>query len=249
VSTPATALGTHQRLAWAYLDRMAAGDYTRASVVLSSIAALYPATRSDVISIVAPSQAGAFPRTLLASWGGDTASFVSIVLDSYFRGVGDTARSNAASGLDTIPAANIGAAARPLLAGAQGSVASFVQPIANADMGSINGTIATLVSGSLNPSGGSTDAGAAMPLFTASARSLIQSDVLRQAFQSGGSSGSASTGSDSAAYEGGGSAVIPLPETFITGQAASPGMPTWGWVALGALGVGVLGFAAYRYFG
>lgn len=247
MSTPDTALGTHQRLAWAYLDRMAAGDYTRASVVLSSIAALYPATRSDVISLVAPSQAGAFPRTLLASWGGDTASFVSIVLDSFFRGVGDTARSNAASELDTIPAANIGAAARPLLEGARGTVASFARPIADADMGSINGTIATLVSGSLNPDGGGAAAGSAQPLFAPGfARSLITSDVLRNAFQTGGSAGSASTGSDGSGQS---SAVIPLPETFITGQVASPGMPTWGWVALGALGVGVLGFAAYRYWG
>lgn len=226
MSTPQTATATHQRLAWAYLDRMAVGDFARASVVLSAIASLYPSTREAVISVVAPTQGALFPRTLESWWGGQTPAFVGILLRSYFVATEDSTREALAQRLGSTAAANVGAVAQQILSGAviaRGSASGnaidgFLEPIRQADVGSLNDVLTQLIAASLDPP--------ATPV----ARAPIPDPA---------------KGAEAPRQMA--STPMMLPETRIVGRATSVGIPTWGWMVLGAVGIGTAGYLAYRY--
>lgn len=233
-----------------YLDRLAANDVTRASIVIAKLSEVYPSCVPDLAAAIGYSPAD-LPAAIPNVWDGTTREVVRVTLPT--PPGNETARALGQQIASAQVVSQIPPLARRYLEFIPASNPSrqFAARVAESDIGSLpanlNGLIAAVLSAQ--------SVARSIPGTTPSARSfspavlqmfqaapLQASDILRSAGRSvpGAASASAGTGSESS--------PIALPETRVTGQASGFQVPTWGWVVLG---LGVLvggGFFVYRRY-
>jgi hypothetical protein len=232
-----------------YLDRLAANDVTRASIVIAKLSEVYPSCVPDLAAAIGRSPAD-LPAAIPNVWDGTTREVVRVTLPT------PPGNATAAALGQQITSAQVVSQIPPLarryleFIPASNPSRQFAARVAESDIGSLpaklNGLIAAVLSAQA--------VARSIPGTTPSARfssAVLQmfqaapsqaSDILRSAGRSVPGAASASAGSGSE------SSPIALPETRVTGQASGFQVPTWGWVVLG---LGVLvggGFFVYRRY-
>lgn len=79
--SPNCALSTMTKLAWAYLDRAAAGDFARSSIVLAKFASTYSGVRAQIATATGVA-ASRLPATIESYFSPNTSGMLGFVLSS-----------------------------------------------------------------------------------------------------------------------------------------------------------------------
>ena len=79
--SPSCALSTMTKLAWAYLDQAASGDFARSSIVLAKFASTYSGVRSQIATATGV-DASRLPATLEQYFSPNTSGVLGFVLSS-----------------------------------------------------------------------------------------------------------------------------------------------------------------------
>lgn len=239
-----------------YLDRLAANDVTRASIVIAKLSEVYPSCVPDLAAAIGRSPAD-LPAAIPSVWDGATREVVRVTLPT------PPGNATAAALGQQITSAQVVSQIPPLarryleFIPASNPSRQFAARVAESDIGSLpanlNGLIAAVLSAQSVARSIAQSVARSIPGTTPSARfspavlRMFQtvpsppsqaSDTLRSV--PGAASASSGSGSESS--------PIALPETRVTGQASGFQVPTWGWVVLG---LGVLvggGFFVYRRY-
>lgn len=240
-----TAINVFGALSVSYLDRIAAGDATRASIVLSKLSEVWPDFRQSFAAEAGVS-AASLPAAIPSLWDGATREIVRFSLPQGSESVramvtqiGATTavsalRDRAKAYLEYIPASN---PARQFAGRvAQAEIASLPQ--------TLDALIASVISMDAVAATARTIPGAVAPRFDR--RLLLSFDLpdtretVRRALVAAG-----------AGAAGGAAALVPpatmLPETVVYGERRYLGIPVWGWVVGGVLSVVAVGAGIYVY--
>lgn len=237
-------------LAVAYIDRQAAGDAVRASVVLTKLSQVWPEVRADFARDIGQSPA-ALPAAIPDIWDGASRGVIAAVLP-----VGsETARALAHQiGSEQI-VRNIRQPASRLLEliPASNPARVFAARVAAADVSALPQTLENLISSVLV--GSVLDAGAPLgasrqtinpALFQQFRVPTINSDIRSRLSNAG--RGTSDIANGGGAGESGSGAMTYGPETSITGQPGTLGIPMWGWVVGGLVVAGGVGIFVWRRY-
>ncbi len=220
------ALPVYARLTIALMDRLAAGDSVRASILTQKMAAIWPDMKSAFASEV-QAQGGVpsgttWPAALPATWTGDTQTIG--VLSLQRQVAAGTPLYTAAANLYDVPAPSMVARAQAVLAtvpaGASGR--EYVAISSSASPGDLPRNLDAMIAGTVALS--------AVPPLTQAASS---------------SSGSSTQTTAPIVPRPSTSTPIQLPGMTITGSSPTPSSSNWGWWALG--GVVAIGLGVYAY--
>lgn len=249
---PGPAGNVFMALSVSYMDRMAASDVTRASILLSKIAEIWPDFRATWAAEAGVSVQNT-PSALPSIWDG---SMRTIIASSLPDGGSEAIRAKIRQIASTAIASQLGPLARTYLEYiAPGSASrSFAARVAMLDIGTMPTELDAMISGAaagetFNPP---TPPGAgALRMDAQQIRNIqrfaipSQQDFLSRALAASGSSSGG--GSQSAPLPGPGTTV--LEDIMVTGQVRTVGIPTWGWVVGGLVVATGLGIFAYRKWG
>lgn len=218
-------------LSVSYVDRMAASDPTRASILISKIAEIWPSIGASWAAEQGL-DASSLPSSIPGVWDGITRLIVARALPD-----GGSAQVRAlADQIGSTPvAAQLGPLSRRYLEyiPVGGAARTFAAGIAAQDIGALatglDMQIAAISAGGtpVSPRAGSVFNPRNLLRFTVPS----QSASLQQALQSSGR------------------APVDLPATVITASPGGIGIPTWGWVVGGLVIATGLGIFAYRKWG
>lgn len=230
-------------LAVTYLDRMASGDATRGSIVLSKFAEVWPDLRVSFASEIGQS-VSALPTAIPSVWDGSTREIVRFVLptgsSATVRALADQIgqtqiasqlRDRAKVYLEYIPTTN--------------PARAFAARVAEADIGSLPQTLDALISGVI--AGAAVPTGSSAQRFNPRAVQAFRVPSMQQSVRAALSNAGVPQGPGSSFYDGGTPTM--LEPMTITGQSRVLGIPTWGWVVGGSVLAIGLGVFAYRKWG
>lgn len=237
------ALNVFSALSVSYLDRIAAGDATRASIVLSKISEVWPDFRDSFAAEMGVSPAG-LPAAIPNIWDGATREIVRIALPA---GSSETVRALVTSIGSTTAVSALRDKARKYLEYIPTSNPSrlFAARVAQADIGALATTLNSLVSAVV-----AADAVAAsiptppaprfdprvMRAFTVPSAQ----DAVRRALEAAGAG--AAAGAD---------ALTPgptvLPTMTVRASSSWLGIPLWGWAVGGVAVIAGIGLGVYAY--
>jgi len=240
-----TALNVFSALSVSYLDRVAARDMTRASIVLSKLSQVWPDFRQGFAAEMGISVAG-LPAAIPDIWDGSTREIVRIALP---------AGSESVRALVTQIAATTAVSALPDRAKAylefiptSNPSRTFAARVAQADIAALPQTLDALIAGVVAGDAVAASVASSIPgpqsrfnVRTMQAFRVPQvQDTVRRALEAAGQGAAAA-----------GMALTPsptmLPETVVYGERRYLGIPIWGWAVGGALAVVAVGAGIYVY--
>ncbi len=229
-------------LSVSYVDRMASSDVTRASIVLSKFAEVWPSLKAEW----APSRGlnpADLPDRIPTVWDGTTRLLIAAALPDdggatmleLKRAIGSTQMASGLSRpaqryLEYIPP---GSPSR--------TFAARVAAMGPGDLATgIDDMIAVVAGGGVFTTPGTSRTGVFNPNVIRQFRVPSQAASLQAALQSAGREPTG-IGTESS--------PIALPGTTIIGSSGGIGIPTWGWVVGGLVIATGLGIFAYRKWG
>lgn len=228
------------RLCWAYLDRVAASDWSRATVLLSKIAALYntrPALVGEFTAI------DSLSRNITGVWSRDTQLVVGVILSSTFvrddgSFISEAGRAAHAAIRESFPgnANQLGPFYTTRLAAAVPADArTWIVPLRTMGVAEMPSVIDDLIRVYVNDH----------CVAAQSSTSATTSSAASTKPSSGSSSSTKPTTSMSTTAASGG-AVVDLDPFVIIGDRGTTQFPQWGYYVLGATAVGVIVAVIYR---
>lgn len=231
-------------LSVSYVDRMASSDVTRASIVLSKFAEVWPSLKAEW----APSRGlnpMDLPDRIPDVWDGTTRPLIAAALPD--DGGATMLELKRAIGT-TQTASQLSRPARRYLEYIPMTSASrrFAQRVAEMGPGDLatglDDMIAVVASGGVFTTPGTSRTGVFNPNVVQQFRVPSQTGALQRALQSAGrapAGGEAGTESN----------PIELPGTTITASGGGIGIPTWGWIVGGLVITAGLGLFAWQKWG
>lgn len=234
-------------LAVAFIDRQAAGDAVRASIVLTKLSQVWPEVRADFARDFAATGVSTanLPAAIPDIWDGATRAIVASVLpigsataQALAQQIGSAQtvrdiRAPATRLLELVPVSN--------------PARQFAGRVAAADVSALPQTLENLISSVLV--GSVLDSGAPMgtsrQVFNPSLVTQFRVPSINSRVQSMLSNAGRGSPSADVVQDGGG---LLMPETHITGQVGVLGIPTWGWVVGGLVVAGGVGIFVWRRY-
>jgi len=219
--TAQCAMSTMQKLAWSYLDRAAAGDFARASIVLSKFATTYVGVRAQIAE-ASGVRVDQLPPRLEQFFSPNTAGVLGFVLS----------------------AAAISDAGRVVHPELRSGVLAIQQQTA----ASVGQHFRTAIA-PYKPSGANLDAFVSLVQTTDPDRLGIALDgAIAEGFECASATGFDELISSLANPPSRPSSnrVTELAPTVIRASGARPGVPTWALYGIGAVAVGLAGWALWR---
>lgn len=246
-----TALNVFAALSVSYLDRIAARDMTRASIVLSKVSEVWPEFRESFAAELGVSPAQ-LPAAIPPIWDGPTREIVRISLPAG----SETVRAMVTSIGGTTAVSALGDKARTYLEYIPTSnpARTFAARVAQTDVAALATTLNALVSAIVASSAvaASIPAPSASRLDPRDARAFVvlnPQDALRQALLAAGAGAAGGAGAMTGGAGAGALASEPtvLPTMTIRASRSWLGIPLWGWAVGGVAVIAGLGVGIYAY--